>query len=377
MKIGILTFHNSLNYGSILQAYALQHYIEKKLLLNAEIIDYTPDSKRNVNSLFENKKGLKNLIKNIVKVCVLRIYKKREYSFNDFTEKYLITSKLKYTDENIFDISTSYDVVITGSDQIWNAGCIDFSWVYFLRDISVNKKISYAPSIGSYVFTEQERQVVKKCLDTFSAISIREKQGQTFLSNLGLENTISLVPDPTLLLNRNDYEDLLIDKHNNQCNYIFLYIINMDETHINKAIQIAKALNLKLVTVLSSPNSFKLLKYPAITILKNESPIDFLFYIKHADLVLVNSFHGTVFSILFEKKFFTLGDLTKDNRINTLLRKVNLETRAIDIDNSSIDRDTLLKEIDYSDIREKLSAYSENGKNFLKITLNSDPRRNN
>lgn len=369
MKVGILTFHNSLNYGSVLQSFALQKYIETEFNYDVEIIDYVPRKKNVVNTLFENKHGLKGIVKNFIKLSLWQLYKARKKNFLLFQEKYLRLSSPKYTDENINCISDKYDVLITGSDQIWNAGCLDFSWVYVLRNIAAAKKIAYAPSIGSYVYDGKNKNIFQKCLEDYDFISVRENLGKKQISSILPDKNIAAVSDPTLLLSKKHYETFLPLSNLKTSKYIFLYMINMEYPYIELAVKISKTLNLKIITVISSPESFRLLKYPYIKFAKEESPVDFLNYINNAELVLANSFHGTVFSILFRKKFFALCDLSKDSRINTLLENLDLKQRAIGIQNC--DENLLKESINYNDVEKKLKKYSDVGKEFLRNSLSN------
>lgn len=368
MKIGILTFHNSLNYGSVLQAFALEKYIESEFKADVEIIDYVPKNKNIVNSLFERKNSLKVMIKNFIKLFLCHLYKTRQKNFLLFQERYLNISSIKYTDENINCISDKYDILITGSDQIWNAGCLDFSWVYVLRDIAAKKKLAYAPSIGSYVYVKENKNIFQKCLEDYDFISVRETLGKKQISSILPNKEVAIVPDPTLLLSKEQYENSLsMSNPNFTSKYIFLYMINMEYSYMELAVKISKKLGLKIITVISSPESFRLLKYSCIKFVKNESPVDFLNYINNAELVLANSFHGTVFSILLKKNFFALCDLSKDSRINTLLDNLDLKQRAIDVQN--FDEKLLKKNIDYEIVEKKLAKYTETGKKFLKNSL--------
>lgn len=368
MKVGILTFHNSLNYGSVLQSFALQKYIESEFKYDVEIIDYIPPKKNVVNSLFEARHGFKGIIKNFIKLSLWQLYKTRKKNFLLFQEMHLKLSSTKYTDENINCISDKYDVLITGSDQIWNAGCLDFSWVYILHNIKAQKKIAYAPSIGSYIYDGKNKNIFQKCVEDYDFISVRENLGKKQISSILPKKEVAVVPDPTLLLSKEQYEtSLSMSKINFSSKYIFLYMINMEYSYIELAVKISKKLGLKIITVISSPESFRLLQYPCIKFIKNESPIDFLNYINNAELVLANSFHGTVFSILFKKNFFALCNLSKDSRINTLLENLDLKQRAIDIQN--FDETFLKKPINYDAVEKKLTKYSEIGKEFLKNSL--------
>lgn len=370
MKVGILTFHNSLNYGSVLQSFALQKYIESKFKCYVEIIDYVPKNKYVVNSIFETRHGFKGIVKNFIKLSLWWLYKTREKNFLLFQEKHLNISSTKYTDENINCISDKYDVLITGSDQIWNAGCLDFSWVYILHNIKAQKKIAYAPSIGSYIYDGKNKSIFQKCVEDYDFISIRENLGKKQISSILPNKEVVVVPDPTLLLSKEQYESSLVMKNiSPSSKYMFLYMINMEYSYIELAIRISKKLGLKIFTVISSPESFRLLKYPCIKFLKNESPVDFINYVNNAELVLVNSFHGTVFSILFKKNFFALCDLSKDSRINTVLDNLDLKERAIDIQN--FDETFLKKPINYDAVEKKLAKYSEIGKEFLKNSFSN------
>ena len=139
--IGILTFHRADNYGSVLQTYALQTYLKKKFGLRAEIVDYAPECQEEFYRLFVPVKTPQNLVGNILKLTIAYKFWKRKKSIQRFRNSLLNVSQKKYATIQDFEgVKKLYKCIITGSDQIWNTQCADFSWVYFLENINgVNK----------------------------------------------------------------------------------------------------------------------------------------------------------------------------------------------------------------------------------------------
>lgn len=337
-KIGILTYHKANNLGAVLQAYALQHkLLQISPKCDIEIIDYN-------NGLFIEKdknNSLKSFFKNIY-------YKIKNKGFENFREKYLIVSNL-YTVDTIYKSNEIYDAFITGSDQVWNLSCSGNDYSYFLNFVDKNKiKISYAASIGTYEFKNDEKIKIKEMLSSFDKISIRENNSLKYFDFIKKE--ISVVPDPVFLLNKNEWEEI-IPKRIIKQDYILVYLIQDDINVMKNAEKYAKENNFKLISNKKS-----------IEFILNNSPEKFLSWIKYAKCIFTNSFHGTAFSLIFEKNFYADIQLKNgkiNNRVNDLLKGLSSEEHIIK-------NDILTEKFDYTKTNKKIDELRQIGLSYLK-----------
>jgi hypothetical protein len=369
-KIGIITFHSSHNCGSIMQAYAMQKIVEK-MGYKPEIIDYSNEGQRNLYAVKQKNTNIKKIIKN----AVLIPFRKRLYTnFNDYEEyknEHLYLSKRKYTEKKqLANIENQYDAFISGSDQIWNVTCADFDDSYLLDFVKEKKKIAYAPSFGAKNITKYSNDISKHkaLLEQYSAISSREKNGKKWLEEL-LGINIPVVLDPTLLINCDDYNDIIEDS-GVQGEYIFYYCPSFIKVADEFVKEISKKYKLPVITWGAKgyithcefKNNFK--------ITYHQNPGIYLDLIKNAKLVVTTSFHGTVFSTVFNKNFWVVkngGMLGDDDRVKTLLEQLNYQNRLIDPNNYNIEK--IFEDVDYTDYKKNLEKARENSMQFLKEAL--------
>lgn len=326
-KIGVLTFHRAENYGSAMQSYALQKYLEEKLGIKNELIDYVPDGQEDFYKLFVPVTNIRNLIGNFLKLSIAIKYKNRKIAFQNFLKNYLAISDKKY-DKFITEtaLAERYYCIITGSDQIWNMECADFSWEYLLENVGGVKKVSYAASMGGGKISDPIRY--KKCLKEYEAISVREEYAADIINQMfQIPGKAEVSVDPTLLLDKIDY-DKIASPRRVQEDYIFLYSVYHDDQLLHTIKSIRKIWGLPIITLISRNNSYKVL-FNGIKLAKEEGPEDFLSYIKYAKFVLTNSFHGSVFSIIYGKEFYYLGDYRKDPRLKQLFTITGMERAGV------------------------------------------------
>lgn len=358
MRIGIITFWESKdNYGQILQAYALQRFLRNKGHA-AYVIRYRNSVKRNL--IWWLKLPLK-----IARYLYLITFQKSEYelnkrfkaqrklieeenakhprNFNSFKEKYIQFSDNIYDYHSLFENPPEADAFIAGSDQIWRG----LSPVFYLQFVPKGKLcIAYAPSFGGIEFTHKQLEVLKKYLKRFSILGMREQYGVELCQKAG-RNDALLVADPTLLLSKDNYNQILVPS-NIKDDYLFLYLLGNDMAlDISSVYEWAKKQNLKVVYVASQGRFDDYEKmYPNVD--------EWLGLIKDAKYVVTNSFHGTVFSIIMNKQFVTIpliGAFSKMNgRIFDLLSKLKLENRIY-----SNNLDILLKPILFDNTNYNLS----------------------
>lgn len=358
MKIGILTFHCAHNYGAVLQAYALQEQL-KIMGHNVEIINYRP------NYLIEPYKVLRKerffsilsikrpwiFIREFLNILFIR--PKRFRQFEQFSESYLNQSEKKMDSEFL----NSYDTFVMGSDQIWDEkltkGGDRFFWGDFETCLN-QKKIVYAasmtPQLPSADFNIDYISLIKK----FNSVSVRETELKTLFQPL-LSDEISVVVDPTILADKSVWEKLL-DKPLMKEKYIVVYQVRSNFKVLEKAREYAKRFNCKIVELVSSPKfNFRSLVY------QQAGPIEFLNYIRFAECMFTTSFHGTVFSILFETPFysFKLND-GHDSRIEEIVQKLGLESRFINVDEDLCDSHFEVNQLLLDELRGASLSYLKN-----------------
>jgi len=328
MKIGILTYHASHNYGSMLQAYALQHYLHS-VGHDAETINLRSNVQKQMYNfpLVPVKGKLRRFLKSIVNPVWLYHECRKWYGFEDFLKQKLRLTAKEYKSwlEIKNDLpSLGYQCVITGGDQIWSLRAVDFEQSYYLPgELTGIKKISYAPSFGDLLskMKKSDDEFIKSHLSDFFYISVRETSMQTYLSHL-LNRSIDVVLDPTLLLEAKDYEPLYSKKPLINGKYIFYYTPGINFELERFALKIGKFMGLPIVT--SYP---RILKKGGFISAYEVGPGEFLNLVKNAAFVVGKSFHLVVFSLIFHKEFIAI-DGNSDERMKSFLSQFSLIERG-------------------------------------------------
>lgn len=357
-KVGIITmYHNSINYGGVLQAYALQKFLEINNF-EAKQICFKKNNNNKTNSIKMHYKdlGLINTIrwaidrtiKKISSKIALKVinssekqaYNERLKKFEDFRKKIPHTKKI-YDSGNIVETNDLFDIFCCGSDQIWKPGVVCPE--YMLNFVHKNKyKMSYAASISKTNISEEEIEKMIPFLFDFNNISLREKNEKDILKNY-VDKKIEWVVDPTLLLEQKDWEKLYI-KDLVKEKYIFCYLLESNSKKYKIIKEFAKINNLKIVTIPFANGTLNLKdrNFGDIKI-ANAGPKEFISLIHDASVVITDSFHATVFSNIFKKNFFVLEReeaTTMNSRITSLLEILNMKDRFIN------DKDLLTKKIE-------------------------------
>ena len=287
-KIGILTFHRAGNYGAVLQTYALQTAIEK-LGAKAEIIDYhCPEVEIAHHPYYGLKKnGLKFLPRAAGKVI-------KYNRFQSFRKKYLHLSK-KVDADSIKYLESEYDKIIAGSDQVWNNNFSGGDEQFFLPFAPSEKKCTYAVSIGDNYDQTWLNSMLKKNGQDFGTISLREKSSVDFVS--GVTNHPCRVDvDPTFLLTKDEWFKIAKNSDHSKP-YILLYTVAGTDELVNHAKETAKKTGYDLIYINNSFNQNK-----DIRKVRYITPDAFIGYFSEAEFIFTNSFHGTAFSILLNRR---------------------------------------------------------------------------
>ena len=350
MKAGIITFHRAVNYGAVLQAYALQHAIEK-LGYKAEIIDYRCKEVDRAASPFLGFRNGDNF-KAATKKLVFRL--RKNIAFNSFTRQYINLSSKAADISDLEKMSDKYDVFFTGSDQVWNYGCAGNDEAFFLNFVKDGKKKNaYAASFGTEKKFEDDPFDYRNLLADFNSISVREKSGVEIVkSESGRDAQVTL--DPTLLLNKEEWMSA-VGKRPLKEKYIFVYYIRESKDLLDYAKKLSEETGYKIINAKNSKEFFM-----------KCSPSDFLAWIYYADYFVTNSFHGTVFSLLFNKKFAIELDngKTVNNRSKELLELVGVD-RTLALQN--IDR--INEETDYVAVESIIEKERAKSVEFIKKAL--------
>lgn len=369
-KIGIITFHNSYNCGSMLESYAMQKSIEKYCNNNVEIIDFSNEGQRNLYKIFFKNKSLKNVIKNILLLPNYKKLKINNQKYEEFRDKNFFLSKDKFKNINDLD-DKDYSCIVSGSDQIWNTTIPDADDAYFLPWVKKAKKVAYAPSFGSKKIMKyaKEPEKYKRYLLDYDFLSIREKNGQKWIEEM-INKKVPVLIDPTLILSASCYDEIMANDINEKEKYIFFYCPSFNQDICKYVKKISKKYNLKVITWSCKSYSTRMIKRFGFELAKYENPASYLYYIKNAELILTTSFHGTIFATIYNKKFFTIknGDMYgDDDRVITLLSQLKMIDRLIAYD---FDKDfDYLKDIDYSDYDNQIKKLKNEAIKYLNESI--------
>lgn len=330
MQIGILTFHAVYNYGAVLQSYALQKVIQD-MGCDCELINYITDLQKDYTSLYSKRNGIKSFLKNIILLPYHNGRSDRISKFELFIKYRLKLSEETYKSEDeLLKCVKLYDKFVVGSDQVWNVQKkSDVNAAYFLSFINTRDKdkIAYAPSLGQAEANELSEYL--EYLEKFAFISCREDRGSKLLNTL-LKKRIPVVLDPTLIVDKKYFEDIIPTSEENGEKYIFYYSLDGFSKRNN---------NLEILDFLSKKFALKVrlltpewcIHSPKYLNVINAGPENFLNLIKNASLVCTNSFHGMAMSIVFKKPFYVLEKYDgKDDRKRSLLNALELKHRIID-----------------------------------------------
>ena len=381
--IGLINIQWFDNPGAVWLAYSLQQIV-KKLQPDEEviIIDYAVGGSRTID--LNPAIRIFNQIKR--KTAKIFFYlnpdnrefglelKKRHSKYENFRKEYLNrTSRTTETNSEIF--KKDYSACVVGSDVVWKPEIAKevYSKIYFLQFASENtKKIAYAASIGTDDMNVLDglKPLYKTLIANFNSISLREKTAVHYLKNL-TDKKIYHVLDPVFLSDANTYIKLIKDvKRPCQQNYIYLYMLSYNENIVSLAIHLAQRNGYKIVYDLHTKENLVLKKrFKEYGIASTAvGPLEFLALINSASVVLCDSFHGTAFSIILHKDFYTFGNhndgIDISTRMRDLLELLSLEKRYV-TDNQTISYEP----IDYTDVDNKLDNHRKKSIEFLKKAL--------
>lgn len=368
MKIGIVTFHSAHNYGAVLQAYALKEYLTKNGY-DANIINYRLKEIENAYKLDKYKKS-NNKIVNKYRKLSKKIYLhtigkpllKRRDKFEEFINTKMNVTATYKTLKELQKANLDFDVLICGSDQIWNRkhtkGLKPAFFLEFGKPEA--KRISYAASIGAQNIIQEDEMVFQRYLKNLDEISVREKRAIELIQHL-TPRKIEEVVDPSQLLEKKDYEKIQVNPKVKK-EYILVHSIGQPEELIKVVKEVSKRLGLPVMHNLKRGTFKKEIGYSGYS-----GPGEFLGNIANAKFVVTNSFHATSFSLIYSKPFITMPFKDRSSRMTNLLHSLKMDKHFVE--NVEMLQDMkIYEEIDYEKIH---SMIRDNRKKSEKFIINA------
>ena len=357
-KIGIVTFHRAINYGAVLQTYALQEYL-KKLNLNVSVIDYRSKYIEKTYDPFHIHQGkiLQALIRG---VFLGRSMQKKKAKFYQFVNERLDLTTAFRDPIQFKKINNEFDFIISGSDQVFSPVSSGFDIAYFLPYVDDRKKCTYAASFGVQNIDSEMIEEYRKRLSGFKMISLREESSANIVQQLNLKVETTVNIDPTFLLSKEDWSNL-IGERKEKNKYVLLFNVEKPINDIAFAKDLAQKKGIKLIYI----NDRTIKKDKSIKYFSNQSIYEFLNLFYYADYIVTNSFHGTAFSIIFGKEFYVELNNNKqwNVRVENLLNTLGIHGRAIDNEPQE-------QLIEWSDVSKKISEEREKAQKYFCALFN-------
>lgn len=344
--IGIATIFRTGNYGGSLQAYALKKAIELNGLGEAEIINYCCDSvKGKIDMKFLRNAGLFHTAVAIVEKIY---YFPRMKKVMSFVDSYSGPAKEELKKDQLAALNDKYDIFLSGSDQIWNPEIQQGDYYYLLDFVKdPDKKRSYASSFGAKKIDEKYHETYKKLLSEYKYIAVREEEGAGLVEEFTGKRP-KVVLDPVLLLDKEQWASMLPERKF-KGKYVFVYQMAHSPLIANITSKCAKELGAKVKFV-----PFPIAGFCKCSIQLGLSSLEWVRGIMDSEFVITDSFHASVFSILFHKQFYyvvTSETIKKRiSRISTLLKRLGMQNRIV----YSIDECNFSDIIDYDHVQQQL-----------------------
>jgi hypothetical protein len=317
-NVGILTIHAVYNYGAMLQAYALQKYISDNYECVVDIIDYRPYSIYKAYDIYwvDIVRDPRRFFRSLKRL----IFSNGKFDgFIDFDNAFLKKSTIRYSNaKELFSIS--YDLVISGSDQIWNPLITNFDKSFLLPFESVGHKSAFSSSIGLTNFQDSWGDLLISSLKEFDVIAVREKSAFEYINGKSNYDNLYNVLDPVFLLDCGSWLELSSDQLTPSEEYLLIYSLEINDEIQFAAQKIAEQYGLRIVAI----HPFQITSDWVDIPITNAGPREFLSLINNAQYVVTNSFHGVSFSIIFGKKLISFPHSTTGSRIVDLIDGLEL-----------------------------------------------------
>ena len=363
MKAGLVTFYHIHHYGALLQAAATERAVES-LGGACEIIDYYVNQN---NDLFRKPTGVGSAAADVHTALHYKALRDRYQRFERFSKDHLRISGHRFESlEELRSAELPYDLILSGSDQIWNPKIFPdgrFDPVFF-GTFSSRRKIAYAPSFGVPHIPEGMEEELRSYLESFSHISVRERQGREIVKEITGKD-VPVVLDPTLLLTAEQWSAMAVPPDRSG-GYILCYCISKPGALAPYIQRLAEETGLPVVQLCGIRQKV----HPKAACVLDAGPSEFLGLFQNASYVCTNSFHGTVFSVQFQKPFFTAvapSELAapESSRTFSILSRLGLTERIIGTGATAGLDDT----IDWADVDRRLRAARQSSLDYLRAAL--------
>ena len=379
MKIGIITWYGNLNYGSALQSFALQKYLKDNFAADVELIDYEclsgdivcNSQKKAEHFVYKTLEKIERLFhknkynyENRLKGEFANYYEKKRINFNK------VLTEIKFTEhissQADFAKLKDFDMLICGSDQIWNPQLLDMN--YFLAFGQNVRKIAYAASFGINYIPKYSQSYIKEWLKDFKGVGLRENTFLAQLKEITGRNDITTVCDPCLLYTASEWESFLSTDLKRK-NYFVSYFLGVNKLGYYAENKLKNKLSIPNVVLPATSKGLDDCEKENITY----GPAEFIYLIKNSEFVVTDSFHAVVFSIIFEKDFCVVYKHKKTNpfnqnsRIDFILNTFGLSSRIAE-NEKDVER-IINTKIDYSLCRHKIADFIKHSKEFLKDNI--------
>lgn len=365
-SIGIITIHKINNYGSVLQAYALQNVCEK-MGYHVEIIDYDFPNVYHQNNPYSSVSDSQPNEPKWIKVFFAKALIRQHRRITSFVQNHQNLSSMVFSSpESLKQNSPLYNIYITGSDQLWSPRHCNGDPAFMLHFVPDNSlKISYAASIGSNEIPSELQSLYKELLNRYKHISVRENSGAALINKLiGRDATVVL--DPTLLLNNKEWNQIAAPERQFKKKYILCYFLNYTFNafpYVDKlAAYMQKQTGYEIVRVARPPHHMFM---PHTHYRVGASPEEFLALVRDAEMVLTTSFHGTAFAVNYGKPVFTVvkDRNASDSRQMSLMQNLGLEDQVLSIVDEFPDKSRFTYNV--NDEQKRLETLRQNSKEYL------------
>lgn len=385
-RIGVVTYCHCQNYGAELQAYALQETL-RRIGWQSEIIQFERSRITWQQKCYKFSRAIFMRIKrspfhgviDVVKIMARPVMRRlsspsqvalkglelRSSRFEAFWATYENhTEKIDFTGLG----GLNYEVLIAGSDQIWNwLQTGDVSPFFLMFGSEKCRKCSYAASLSESYIPRRYRDMYVNGLKNLDFVSVRESMGQAELQKL-TSKPVEVVLDPTLLLARSDWSKVWSDAIKIEQPYIFSYSLNESPMYVKEVAAMANTFGMKVVNIKSSPWGTG---RPEFIDVFDAGPREFLYLLAHSKFVVTNSFHGTIFALNFHVPFLSLLNPVSgsNSRIQSIVQELGVQDRAVFDDDKCAIKNALLKEIDFGLVEKRRATLDERSRQFLNVAL--------
>lgn len=348
-----VTYFNEYNYGAVLQAYALQTFLKNNGFEN-QIVQYSTRNEHIFDKLPRelNRQWLYFCKKNMMALFNASKLKNKRARFDRFISGHLELTPRYGSFEELEHRPPNVDVLFAGSDQIWNITNHMRKDFFLMFGEPTAKRVSYAASMGLCDFTDEKRNQLMDAIAAFDLVSVREQEAAEYLKKGGIEAEV--MADPTLLLRAGQWS-ALAEYPEVEGNYILCYPLLYHKDIDRTLLELKRATGLKVVTIQPNPES----KFYADISILDAGPAEFLGLFKNAEYVVTSSFHGTAFSLIFNKEFYAFNSAATKGRIVDLLKRTQLLNRFNPTDIAQH------KPIDYLSVNTILNSEVKKAENFM------------